>query len=414
MGLILKSIKREKSIPKSELYLYNSIYTCGYNNGFCNLGIGSEVLNRNLPSIVVKDPIGYVTDVTFISCGSNHTLALTKDNKVMAWGVGGAGRLGNGSTEKACSAIYVKNPSGTGHLSNIKKIAVMTSGSHSLVIDFDGCVWAWGWNFSGQLGDGTTTDRYLPVRVKGINGNGYLCNIIKIVAGGRSSFALTEDGFVLRWGLKFEDFANYYTTPRIQPGPGGSGYLYNVTNIFASGNTAFAIKSDGTVYAWGANYYGQLGINSTDLTKDYPTKVKDVDGVSDLKDVIQIAPGWEHTLFLKSDGTVYACGRNNDGQLGDGTTTNRYKIVRVKNLTNIIYIAAGSSHSLAVKSDGSVYAWGRNNNGQLGDGTYTNRHTPVKVKNEDGTGYLSDIVCVSAGMEFSAFLKQKRIPTEDI
>lgn len=412
MGLIFKSIKREKSIPKSELYLYNSIYTCGYNSDLCNLGIGSEILNRNLPTIVVKDPIGYVTNVTFISSGSNHTLALTKDNKVMAWGYGTAGRLGNGSTEKACSAIYVKNPSGTGHLSNIKQIGIMEYSSHSLVIDFDSCVWAWGHNYEGELGDGTRDYKTLPVRVKGVNGSGYLCNIIKVVAGYQLSLALTEDGFVLHWGSRVGSGRD--TVPRIQSGPGGSGYLYNIVDIACGGGKRFAIKSDGTVYGWGNNYYGQLGINSTELTIYHPTKVKDVDGVSDLKDVIQIACGSEHTLFLKSDGRVYACGRNHNGQLGDGTTTNRYKIVPVKNLTNIIYIAAGSTHSLAVKSDGTVYAWGNNNNGQLGDGTYTNRHIPVKVKNEDGTDYLSDIVCASAGMEFSAFLKQKKIPTEDI
>ncbi|MHB1418241.1 MAG: RCC1 domain-containing protein [Bacillota bacterium] len=120
----------------------------------------------------------------------------------------------------------------------------------------------------------------------------------------------------------------------------------------------------------------------------------------------QIAPGSLafHTLALKSDGTVWAWGANNSGQLGNGTTTNSSVPVQVNNLANIIAVAAGGAHSLALKADGTVWAWGNNYYGQIGDGTFANRNTPVQVKKVDGT-YLTGIIAIAAGNVHSLVLK---------
>lgn len=162
------------------------------------------------------------------------------------------------------------------------------------------------------------------------------------------------------------------------------------------------LKDDGTVWARGNNSYGQLGDGTT---KDSSTAVQVTgpDGTGYLGDVIAIAAGGYHSLALRSDGTVWAWGYNVYGQLGDDTTTDRRTPVQVKGpdgngyLTNVTAIAAGPYHNLARKSDGTVWAWGRNFDGQLGDGTKTDRRTPVQVKGPDGYGYLTNVIAISTG-----------------
>lgn len=132
------------------------------------------------------------------------------------------------------------------------------------------------------------------------------------------------------------------------------------------------LKNDGTVWAWGRNDYGQLG-DGTAISRPYPLPVQGLTGVT------AISAGYHHTLALKNDGTVWAWGSNLSGRLGDGTTNNRKNPVKVSELTGIAAISTGGDHSVALEGDGSVWAWGWNYYGQLGDGTTTDRNTPVRV-----------------------------------
>lgn len=134
-----------------------------------------------------------------------------------------------------------------------------------------------------------------------------------------------------------------------------------------------ALKSDGTVWAWGCNDHGQLG-DGTNTNRNIPVSVKKLRGFT------SILCGMRHTVTLKADGTVWAWGRNDFGQLGDGTNKDRSTPVRVKTLSDVTAILCGMWHTIALKADGTVWAWGRNDFGQLGDGTDTNRNTPVQVK----------------------------------
>jgi hypothetical protein len=146
----------------------------------------------------------------------------------------------------------------------------------------------------------------------------------------------------------------------------------SVRAVSSMRSDTFAVKSDGSVWAWGANESGQIG-DGTTTRRSSPVQLQGVSGVS------AIATGTDHALVLRSDGTVWAWGRNTAGQLGNGTTANSLSPAPVPGLTNVIAIAAGNEHSLAIKADGSVWAWGLNNAGQLGDGTTTSRTTPVRV-----------------------------------
>jgi alpha-tubulin suppressor-like RCC1 family protein len=150
--------------------------------------------------------------------------------------------------------------------------------------------------------------------------------------------------------------------------------------VVAGGNHSLALKANGTVMAWGLNDQGQLG--SSGANSATPMQV------SGLNQVIQIAAGASHNLALKSDGTVWAWGANGFGQLGNGTTTGSSLPVQVSNLNNVVMIASSSdsSFSVAAKSDHTVWAWGKNNNGELGDNTTISRSVPVQT-------YHMDIVC---------------------
>ncbi|RLG35676.1 hypothetical protein DRN98_00765, partial [Methanosarcinales archaeon] len=161
--------------------------------------------------------------------------------------------------------------------------------------------------------------------------------------------------------------------------------------IAAGGSHSLAFKSPGILFSWGHNGSGQLG-DGTTRERHRPVRV------SGLGDVIAVAGGSSHTLALKSDGSVWAWGYNGDGQLGDGTTTHRHTPVQVSGLDDVIAVAAGG-HSLALKSDGTVWAWGSNYRGQLGDGTTTDRRRPVQVSG------LSDVIAIAAGSSHSLALK---------
>ncbi|AEI38977.1 hypothetical protein KNP414_00352 [Paenibacillus mucilaginosus KNP414] len=158
------------------------------------------------------------------------------------------------------------------------------------------------------------------------------------------------------------------------------------------GNHTMFIKSDGTVWGWGYNGHGQLGTGTSNSTS-VPGKVINLTGMK------MIAGGENHTVALRSDGTLHTWGYNGYGQLGDDSTTTRYSPVQVSTLTNWTAVSAGENHSLALKSDGTVWAFGYNGYGQLGDGTTSSQRTPVQVKD------LTGVVAIAAGKDFSLALK---------
>ena len=162
--------------------------------------------------------------------------------------------------------------------------------------------------------------------------------------------------------------------------------------ISAGGNHSLALKSDGTVWAWGYNGYGQLGIGTT-TESHVPVQVTSITGV------IAIAAGGNHSLALRGDGTVWAWGYNADGQLGNGTTTISLSPVLISSLSDITAIAAGGNHSLALNISTGLKAWGYNASGQLGDGTVTRRLTPVDVST-----LTSGVTAVAAGESHSLAL----------
>ena len=170
------------------------------------------------------------------------------------------------------------------------------------------------------------------------------------------------------------------------------------------------LKADGTVWATGSNYNGQLGDGTTTNQRNNPVQVTDDSG-NPLSGVVGINAGYSHSVFLKADGTVWATGSNSNGQLGDGTPTKRNNAVQVTDdsgnpLSGVVGITAGYDHTVFLKADGTVWATGNNYSGQLGDGTTTQRNNPVQVTDDSGNP-LSGVVGITAGF-YHPFFKGGR------
>lgn len=215
----------------------------------------------------------------------------------------------------------------------------------------------------------------------------------QVSAGEYHSLALKGDGTVWAWGSNSNgQLGDGVPTGATSGSPVSVSTLSDVTAIASGYNHSLALKSDGTVWAWGSNSYGQLGDGST---TDSNTPVQ----VSGLTDITAIAGGENYSLALKSDGTVWAWGSNGYGQVGDGSYTDKSTPGQILNFGGVTAIACGGTHSLALKSDGTVWVWGHNDYGQLGDGTTTDSNSPKQVSS------LSDVSAVAGGAYHSIALK---------
>jgi len=313
--------------------------------------------------------------------GSTHTLFLSESGLVRAVGANGSGQLGDGSTTPSTSGVTV----------GLTGVVMIAAGSvHSLALKGDGTVWAWGANDAGQLGLGDTAPRTSPVQVAAIAG------IVAISAGDQHSLALKSDGTVYAWGLNSHSqtggpcasIASNTLTPRLvvadlaSPAPCTPGAaLSSIVQIAAGGAFSLALRSDGSVFAWGDNTFGQLGDGST-ADSDLPGPVVAVNATA-------IAAGGNHALALKPDTRAVAWGRNNAGQLGNDTNTDSSTPVDVSlppapplpalPTKAIAILAAGSEHSLIVYQTGPVAAFGNGSAGQLGTGTANSLNVAVEV-----------------------------------
>ncbi|MDD5761565.1 MAG: hypothetical protein PHP88_03550 [bacterium] len=306
-----------------------------------------------------------LSGVAAIAAGSGHTVALKSDNTVWAWGYNGTGQLGDNTSSNRLMPVAVAGLSGV--------VAVAAGGEHTVALKSDNTMWAWGNNASGQLGDNSVTNRWLPVQVPGLS------PVAAVSAGLYHTVALKSDGTVWAWGHNeygqigdnTTGFGRYKSVPaQVQ---GLSGVFVAVA---AGAYHTVALKSDNTVWAWGNNASGQLGINQPNFGFPYPVPRQ----VTGLTGVVAIAAGFEHTFALKSDGTVWAWGSNVKGAFGNGTTASEIAPVQVTNFTGFLAVAPGFDFTVALKGDGTFWACGNNQFGELGRGTADLSAHPVPVQ----------------------------------
>lgn len=328
-----------------------------------------------------------------LSIGGYSVMALKPDGTVWDWGYNYYGNLGNGTTTTT-GCLCIPTPVQVSNLSG--SIGVAEGADQTVALKSDGTVWDWGYNAFGQLGNGTVANSSVPVQVSGLSA------ATAIASGGDFSMALKSDGTVWAWGYNASGQLGDGNTINSSVPVQVSG-LTGVTAIATGVYSAYALKSDGTVWAWGYNQDGELGNGGSGGKSTTPVQVSGLTGVTA---VTAVATGSnnEHGMALKSDGTVWAWGNGLSGQLGNGTTTSSTIPVEVSGLSGVTAIAAGDAHSLALKSDGTVWAWGYNYEGELGDGTTNTAGcgcvtTPVQVSG------LTSAVAISAGLQDSAALK---------
>jgi len=332
-----------------------------------------------------------LSGITAVSAGSNHSLALKSDNTVWAWGANGVGQLGDTTTTSSLTPVQAVG------ITTGVEIAAGNSYSVARLSSPVDTVMTWGAEGQGELGDGITDLRPVPIQI-----SGFPANVTRAAAGNGHTLALLSTGIV--WGLGNNgngQLGDGSTTRRLAP-VAVSG-LTNITAIAAGNTHSLARDSSGNVWAWGANGNGQLG-NNTTTQGLVPIQVVGVGGSGFLTNIAGISASGtnSHSLAVSTTGVVYAWGLNNNGQLGDGTTTQRTAPVVVSGLSGVFTaVSAGNNHSMALRNDGTVWAWGSNNNGQLGIGTidFSSHPTPVQVPG------LTGVVAIYAGNLSSFVIK---------
>lgn len=328
-----------------------SLYAWG-NNESGQLGDGTYT-NRNIPTLISTGWSGAT-----IAAGGFHTIVLKTDGTLYAWGYNGIGQLGDGTYTNRNTPTFI----GTGWSGAI----IAAGGGHTIALKTDGTLWAWGWNGYGQLGDGTTITRTVPTLI----GTGW--SGATIAAGERHTVAVKTNGTLWAWGYNWtSQLGDGTIIDRLTPTFIGTGW--SGAAIVAGGHHTVAVKANGTLWAWGYNMSGQLGNGTTSYSESSPTQIGSGSTWS------AIAAGWRHTVALKTDGTLWAWGYNGDGQLGDGTTaTSQSSPVQITG-TAWAQVACKQHHTLSIKTDGTLWAWGYNYNGQLGDGTNIAKDSPVQI-----------------------------------
>jgi alpha-tubulin suppressor-like RCC1 family protein len=300
----------------------------------------------------------------FISYGQEVGCAVLSSGGLKCWGNNGYGQLGDGTTTNRSTPVAV-----SGLSSGVTGISVSIANSTTCAVLSTGAARCWGFNNYGQIGDGTTTNRSTPVAVSGLSSG-----VSAISAGNRFTCAVLSTGAAKCWGGNGSgQLGDGTITDRTTP-VGVSGLSSGVSAIAAGGNHTCALLSTGAVKCWGQNSNGVLG-DGTTTWSNFPVNVS---GLS--SGVSAISAGGQHTCALLSTGGVKCWGTNSSGQIGDGTITNSSTPVNVSGLSSgVTAISTGFSSSCALLSTGAVKCWGGNGSGQLGDGTTTNSSTPVDV-----------------------------------
>lgn len=374
---------------------------------FGELGMGKTVFQKSRPA-----KIPGLSNVTQISSGWLTAYARESDGSVWAWGDSDDGTIGDGGGD----GRFVSSPEKIPGLSGITQISA-GSNYDAYALDSAGRVWAWGQNYNGQIGDGTTATARAPVQVKDlpavvsisagmaaahaftsdgtIYGWGYYGDIgtgqstdartpvivsgypgITAIEGESAVFGIESDGTVLQWGAPFAPAGtvSYPQNPHVVTGLSG-------VVTAASGGAGYAVRGDGTVWSWGANDSAELG-RGFSCGSRVPVQV------AGLTTVTSLAAGGTNAVAARTDGSVWTWGYPEGAGAGDSGSPRRQP-----GLASVTAVAAGGSAGYALRSDGTVWAWGQNANGQLGDGTTAAADASQQVKG------LASIVSISAGAE---------------
>jgi len=348
----------------------------------------NTTVNKSSPISV----LGGFTDWRQVSAGYQHSLGLRTNGVLYAWGCNGQGRLGDNCTTNRSSPVSV-----VGFTDWCQAAAGRNS---TLAVRTNGSAWAWGSNESGQLGDNTTVSKSSPVSVVG----GFT-DWCQISSGYKYSLALRSGGTLWAWGYNGSGrLGDNSATNRSSPVSVVGGFT-DWCNISAGHTHSAAVRTNGTAFAWGRNNYWQIG-NGGNTSASSPTQV------STYTDWIQVSAGNNFTLGVRSNGTAWGWGSTRYGQIGVNKGGNYCCITPasiVGGFTDWCRASAGFRHSLGVRTNGTAWAWGDNNYGQLGNNATGDLSSPVSV-----VGGFTNWAQVSAGRRFSLGRTIATVPLQSI
>jgi len=352
-----------------------SVYGCGYNSSG-RLGDGTNVNKSTLTPMTIptgKTPV-------LVSCGGSHTIVLITDGSIYGCGYNGEGQLGDGTTtDKSTLTPMTTLPQITKIPTGKTPLLVSCGGNnHTIVLMTDGSIYGCGYNSNGQLGDGTTVNKSTLTPMTNNTGK----TPASVSCGAYHTIVLMTDGSIYGCGYNPSgQLGNGTTTDK--------NTLTQITNntgktpksISCGGYHTIVLMTDGSIYVCGYNGYGQLGDNSN-TNKSTLTPMTNTTG----KTPLLVSCGYNHTIVLMTDGSIYGCGLNINGQLGNGTTTDRSTLTPMTNNTGKTTksVICGAYHTIVLMTDGSIYGCGNNGSGQLGDGTTVNKSTLTPMTNNTG------------------------------
>ena len=307
----------------------------------------------------IRPDVGINSYSQVLSLGDYHSGVIAQDGSLYMWGVNDFGQIGDGTTKNRYKPTKILD-----HV-----VSVSLGDYYSGAITQDGSLYMWGSNVYGQIGDGTTEDRYKPTKI--------LDHVIAVSLGYCHSGAITQDGSLYMWGSNDSgQIGDGTTEDRYKP----TKILDHVIAVSLGVSHSGAITQDGSLYMWASNSRGGIGDGTTEV-RYKPTKILD--------HVIAVSLQTGNSGAITQDGSLYMWGSNVYGEIGDGTEEDRYKPTKI--LDHVIAVSLGVGHSGAITQDGSLYMWGWNSDGQIGDGTTKARYTPTQITIPGGVALPSDL-----------------------
>ena len=367
------------------------LYTWGWNrNG--QLGNGTTE-NSSMPiciSDIENSPLSG-KDIVDVHIYDYIIIAKDSNGKLYSWGYNNSGQLGNGTTENSSMPVCISDIEGS-PLNGKNIVKVYADYSTMIVKDSDGKLYSWGYNGYGQLGNGTTTNSSMPVCISDIKNSPLKGkNIVDVHNYGYRIIAKDSNGKLYSWGENYYGQLGNGTTANssmpicISDIENSPLREKNIVNIYWDANTIIAKDSNGKLYSWGRNNFGQLG-NGTTENSSMPICISDMENRPlNGKNIVDVYA--DYTMIAKdSNGKLYSWGDNDSGKLGNGTTTNSSMPICISEVEgsplkekNIVKIYRGYDTIIAKDSDGKLYSWGSNGDGQLGDGTRNNSNIPICI-----------------------------------
>ena len=384
----------------------NGTAKCWGDNTLGQLGDGSTAHSRVPVQVSGITGLTPAATAVSVSIGDSLSCALMADGTAKCWGSNNYGQLGDGSTEN--SPIPVSVSGITGLTPATTAVSVSTGSSHSCAVMADGTAQCWGWNISGQLGNNSTNDSWVPVQVVGITGLTPATTAVSVSAGGYHSCAVMADGSAQCWGGNADGtLGNDSTTNSPVPVPvagiTGSTPATTAISVSTAGHSC-AVMANGSAQCWGWNHFGQLGSDSGEVST-VPVQVTGITGSTPATTAVSVSSGAVHSCAVMANGTAQCWGGNS--QLGSATNASNVPVavLGITGLTpdlTVVTLSSGTDHSCALMLDGTAQCWGWNEFGQLGNNTNDMSLSQLPVSGITGLSNATRVAIGSIGRTLAA------------